>query len=98
MDNKHDQTATILCLLLKELSKSKGIGEAEIAEKTGMKRPNVNALLNGRKLPELKTFLKVAEAVGVNFFFEDKDGSSDISKAFNGAMDEMYRRKMKNLN
>lgn len=87
----NEQHWRLLVLLLKKVAESKGLTHAEVAEKAGLIRSNVSRLFRLNYAPNLKTFIAVARAVGVHFFFEDKDSDTDLSVLFNQAMDELGR-------
>jgi len=70
-----------LVLLLQEIAKDKGISQG-----------NVSWIFSLRFCPKLETFLIVSQAIGVNFFFEDKDSDSDLSVAIEKAMGLLGRR------
>jgi hypothetical protein len=53
---------------------------------------NVARVFGLKYSPSLHTFLEIAKAVGVNFFFEDKDGKSDLNLLFERAMEQLGRR------
>lgn len=82
----------VFVLLLKYIAEEKGITQQEIADKTGLQRPNVARIFSCRYKPNLDVFIRIAKAVGVNFFFEDVDGTSELNEAFERAMDEIWRR------
>ena len=82
----------MLLLLLKKIAQQKHITNMLIAERTGMKQSNVNRMLNAKFPPTLVNFMALAKAIGVNFFFEDQEGTSDLNKAFEDAMTELGRR------
>lgn len=82
----------VLVLLLKEIAKEKGISQEVIAERTGLLQSNVSRVFSLAYVPKLETFLSIANAIGVNFFFEDKDGKTDLSLLFERAMTELGRR------
>ncbi|MGB6230112.1 MAG: addiction module antidote protein [Litorimonas sp.] len=44
---------------------AKAVGMTEMSERTGMKRPALYRLTDGRSKPRLDTILKVVEALGV---------------------------------
>jgi len=81
-----------LVLLLKEIAAEKGITQEQIAELTELKQSNVSRVFSLKYSPNLKTFISIAQAVGVNFYFEDKEGTSDLSQAFERAMEQLGRR------
>jgi transcriptional regulator with XRE-family HTH domain len=87
-------TSAALVFLLKEIAKEKKITQQEISDKTGMAQPAVSRFFKHKSSPTLSTFIDVARAVGVNFFFEDKESNSDLSKAFERAMDSLGRREL----
>ena len=82
----------VLVLLLKEIAESKGITQQQIAAETGLIQSNISRFFSLKFKPNLDVFLQIAKAVGVNFFFEDKDSTTDLSVLFNKAMDTLYRR------
>lgn len=85
----------ILVQLLKEIAEEKGITQLEIAEKTGYQRSNISRVFSLRYTPRLDVFLNIAKAVGVNFFFEDKDSTTDLNILFERAMTALGRRSLK---
>lgn len=90
--NNQNEQWKLLVLLLKEIAESKDITQNEIAEKSEMHQSHVSRFFGLKFPPNLNTFLKVAKAIGVNFFFEDKDDKTDIIKVFEKAMTELGRR------
>ena len=42
--------------------------------------------------PNIDTFLKVAKAIEVNFFFEDRESKTDLNLAMEKAMEQLGRR------
>ena len=97
-DEVFEQGEQQLLALLKELAKLKGISQEDIATATGWRQSNVSKILNGAYSPTLKMFLKLAAAVGVNFFVEDKASDSKLNQAHEQAMEALGRRKPKILN
>lgn len=92
--NANEQQWKLLVLLLKEVSIQKlGNGwQTQLAEKTNFTQSNISRLFSLKYTPSLKNFLILAKAIDVNFFFEDKNGESDLNKAFENAMDALGRR------
>ena len=82
----------LLVLILKNIAENKGITQIEIAEKTGLLQSNISRFFSLRYTPRLDLFLEIAKAIGVNFFFEDKDGTTDLNLIFEKAMAELGRR------
>lgn len=93
-----EQQGAALQLLLKQIALQKGLTNQMIADRIGWTQGNVNRILNAKYSPTLANFLELAKAIEVNFFFEDKDGTTELTVAFEAAMDELGRRKPKNLN
>jgi transcriptional regulator with XRE-family HTH domain len=93
MNNQpHGQHWKVLLLLLKHTAEAKGITQQQIADRTGLLQSNVSRLFSCRYCPSLDIFLALANAIGVNFFFEDKDSQTDLSIAFEHAMADLGRR------
>ena len=82
----------LLVLLLKEIAESKGITQQQIAEQTGLVQSNVSRFFSLKYKPNLDVFLQIANAIQVNFFFEDKDSKTELNVLFEKAMDTLYRR------
>ena len=82
----------MLCQFLREEAAAKGITNQQIADATGFSQPNVNRMLNAHYAPSLDNFLKLAEAIGVNFYMESKDSQTVNNQAFEKAMKELGRR------
>lgn len=82
----------IFVQLLKEVADAKGITQQEIAEKTGYTQSNISRIFSLKYSPRLDVFLNIANAVGVNFFFEDKESRTDLSVLFERAMTHLGRR------
>ncbi len=91
-NNASDEQWKLLVLILKEIADQKGIAQQEIAEKSGLIQSNVSRFFSLKYKPTLDTFLKVAKAVKVNFFFEDQESTTDLNKCFERAMDYLGRR------
>lgn len=91
-NNPSQQHWKVLVLLLKEIADEKGITQLEIAEKTGLLQSNISRTFSLSVIPRLDTFLAIAKAIGVNFFFEDKEAITDLTILFEKAMTELGRR------
>lgn len=98
MNNQKNQNEQwkLLVLLLKEIAENKGITQNEIAAKTGLLQSNISRFFALKYNPTLDTFLQVAKAINVNFFFEDQDSKTDLNLMMEKAMTELGRR-VKNL-
>lgn len=91
-DPKYLLARQMLCQFLREEAAAKGITNQQIADATGFSQPNVNRMLNAHYAPSLDNFLKLAEAIGVNFYMESKDSQTVNNQAFEKAMKELGRR------
>lgn len=90
--NNQNEQWKLLVLILKEIAEAKGVSQIEIAEKSELLQSNISRFFSLKYKPTLDTFLQVAKAVNVNFFFEDKDATTDLNLAFEKAMTELGRR------
>lgn len=90
--NNQDQQWKLLVLLLKEIAESKGITQNQIGEIAEMHQSHVSRFFGLKFPPNMNTFLKVAKAIKVNFYFEDQEGKSDMNISFERAMTELGRR------
>ena len=88
----NEQHWKLLVLTLRKIAESKKISQQDIANKTDMKRSNVSRMFNLQYCPNLRTFIAVAKAIEVNFFFEDKEGKTELNEIFEAAMSELGRR------
>ena len=82
----------ILVQLLKEIAKEKGITQETIAKRTGYAQSNISRIFSLKYTPLLEVFLNIAKAIEVNFFFEDKEGKTDLNVLFERAMTNLGRR------
>ncbi|MBY0486345.1 MAG: helix-turn-helix domain-containing protein [Flavobacteriaceae bacterium] len=82
----------LLVLLLKEIAIEKSISINEIAERSKMEQSSVSRFFSLKFKPTLPTFLEIAKAIGVNFFFEDKESKTDLNQAMERAMEALGRR------
>ncbi|WP_271407305.1 helix-turn-helix domain-containing protein [Tenacibaculum soleae] len=91
--NTNEQQWKLLVLLLKEIAVQKlGSGwQTKLASKTEFTQSNISRMFSLKYTPSIKNFLILAKAVEVNFFFEDKQGNSDLNQAFNNAMQKLGR-------
>ena len=87
----------LLVLLIKEIAESKSITQQQIAAETGLVQSNVSRFFSLKYKPNLDVFLQIANAINVNFFFEDKDSKTDLNVLFEKAMDNLYRRTTDNI-
>jgi len=82
----------LLVLLLKEIAEEKKITQEQIAHQTGMLQNSVSRFFSLKFKPTLHTFLIIAKAIKVNFFFEDQEDKSDLNQCFERAMETLGRR------
>jgi len=89
---KNEKHWQILVLILKKIAENKGISHYKIAEITGMQQSNVNRIFSLKYSPTLRNFVDIAQAIQVNFFFEDKEEIMEFNEIFEAAMTELGRR------
>ena len=92
IEQPNEETWKLLVLLLKRISEEKKISQIQIAELTGLKQSNVSRMFAIKFPPSMKVFLKVAKAVGVNFYVVDQEDKIDFNMLFEQAMTELGRR------
>ena len=91
--NTNEQAWGLLVILLKRIALEKGISQDLIAERTGYTQSNISRFFSLRYCPKLSVFLNIANAVGVNFFFEDRENTDiDYNRLMEEAMTELGRR------
>lgn len=93
-ENKYLQARLTLCLFLKLEAEAKGITQQQLADKCGWHQQTVQRMLSGKFSPSLDNFIKLADAIGVNFFMESKDSNTDANQLFEKAMDHVGRREI----
>ena len=76
----------LLVTMLKKTAEKKGISQQMIVERTWLKKSNLSRMFALQQSPTLRTFLLVARAIGVNFFFEDRDGDTNLTAIFEAAI------------
>ena len=89
--NTNEQQWKLLVFLLDEIRQQKGITQQQIADETGLIRSNVSRFFSAKFTPDLKNFLIIAKAIKVNFYFEDQEEKTDLTLAFEKAMDTLGR-------
>ena len=60
-----------------------------------MKQGRVCRFFNCKFEPKLRTFLKIAKAMKVNFFFEDQESQTDLNLPMEKAMEQLGKRQNK---
>ena len=75
-----------LVLLLQQIAEQKGLTQQEIAEKSEMHQSHVSRFFALKYSPDIRTFLKVAKAIEVNFFFEDRESKTNLNLAMEKAL------------
>ena len=91
-DNKENEHWKVLVLMLKNIAADKAISHQQIADETGLQRSNVSRFFQLKYKPTLDTFLTIANAIKVNFFFEDRESKTELNNVFEKAMDQLGRR------
>jgi transcriptional regulator with XRE-family HTH domain len=82
----------LLVFLLDEIRKQKNLSINDISEITETAQGHVSRFFSAKYEPKLGNFLKYAKAIGVNFFFEDKESKTDLNSAMEKAMEQIGRR------
>lgn len=82
----------LLVFLLDEIRQEKNLSINEIAIRSEIQQGHVSRFFSCKFEPKLSTFLKIAKAVKVNFFFEDQEDKSDLNQCFERAMESLGRR------
>ena len=82
----------VLVLLLDEIRQQKGLSNLKVAELSGIAPAHTSRFFSCKFPPTLPTFLKIAKAIDVNFFFEDKESKTDLNLAMEKAMEQLGRR------
>ncbi len=57
------------CLFMSGIAQNSGITHEQIAEQTGIARPNISRALNGSHVPSFQTVIRIAAAIGVKIEF-----------------------------
>lgn len=91
-NNNNEQDWQVLVLLLKEVAKERNINQEQLADMTDLKQSSISRLFGLKFCPNMRTYLAVAKALELNVFFEPRDSKTDLSLAFERAMDELGRR------
>ncbi|QRE03551.1 helix-turn-helix domain-containing protein [Flavobacterium psychrophilum] len=87
-----DEQWKLLIFSLNEIRIKKNISCLKISELSGKAPNHVSRFFSCKYKPTLQTFLKIAKAIGVNFFFEDKESKTDLNLAIERAMEALGRR------
>lgn len=92
MTTIHDETWKVLVLSLKYMAEYKGIRQETIAARTGFTQSNISRIFALKYCPTLQTFLSIATAIEINFFFQDRESKSELNVMFEKAITELGRR------
>lgn len=87
-----DNQWKLLVMLLQQIAEQKGLTQQMIAEKSEMHQSHVSRFFALKYAPDIRTFLKIAQAIQVNFFFEDRESKTNLNLAMEKAMEELGRR------
>ena len=91
--NANEQAWRLLVVLLQLTAAEKGIKQEQLAERTGYTQSNISRVFSLRYCPKLSVFINLANAIGVNFFFEDRENLDiDYNRLVEEAMDKLGRR------
>lgn len=82
----------LLVETLKAIARKKSITNKEIATYTGFHESHVSRFFANKFPPTLDNFIAIASALGVNLFIQSRDDGTDLSKAFESAMEVAGRR------
>ena len=82
----------LLVLLLDQLRQQKGLSINEISLRSGVAQGHVSRFFSCKFEPKISSFLNFSKAIGVNFFFEDKESKVDFNQAMEQAMEALGRR------
>ena len=85
----------LFVLLLDEIRTQKKLSNLKVAELSGIAPAHTSRFFSCKFEPKIGTFLKIAKAVGVNFFFEDQNSKLDFNLAIENAMKRLGRRSYK---
>lgn len=88
----NENTWKVLVLMLKNIAEEKGITQEQIAERSGLLQSNISRVFSLKYSPTLQTFIAIASAIEVNFFFEDREDKTELNIMFEAAMTELGRR------
>lgn len=88
----NENTWMLFIGLLDQIAKQKKISRAEIARRSEIHPANVQRFFDCKYKVTLPVFLKIANSLEVNFFFEDKESKTDLNLAMEKAMDQLGRR------
>ena len=91
-NNNQNEHWMVLVLLLKELAEQKNTTINEIALHSGIQQSHVSRFFSLKFEPKLGTFIKIAKAIKVNFFFEDQESQTNLNLAMEKAMEQLGRR------
>jgi len=61
-------------LYIADIMQQRGINKKQLADKAGVKRDAIYAILDGSKAYTIDTFLQVIQALDCYFFLSDKEG------------------------
>lgn len=97
MQNNHskkpnEQHWMLLVLYLKEVALDNGYTQEKLEEKTGLTQSTLSRFFALKWRPRLDTYLKVANAMEVNLFFEHRSSKSDLNVYLERAMTQLGRR------
>lgn len=80
MGNKIKEARLLIVKYLFEVAKQNGITQKEIQAATGIDQANISKMLSGQHCPNMDTFLKICDVVGVYIFIEEKNSKEPIAE------------------
>lgn len=85
-----NQDWKLFVLTLKEAANKKEISQQKISDLTGIKRTAINRFFALKHSPNINTFLKISEALGVDFIFEDEE--IDLNECLDIAINKLNHK------
>lgn len=74
-ESPNEEHWMLLVLLLREICEERNISQQELAETTGLKQSNISRLFALKYCPNLRTYMTVADALGLNVYFTSREGA-----------------------
>ena len=90
--NIQNEQWILLVLLLDEIRQQKKLSNLKVSELSEIAPAHTSRFFSCKFPPTLPTFLKISQAIGVNFLFEDKESKTDLNLAMERAMEQLGKR------
>lgn len=91
-ENYRDEHWQVLVLFLKEVAKTKGYTYDYLAKNCGVSKSTISRVFDLQFAPKIDLYMKIAQALDLNLFFETKDSTTSLNKEFEAAMEALGRR------